>query len=86
MNIPKKVIFSIAFLIGFYLYIASGLPQMGLRPQGGLASIPGLLIAGTLIYSVWTIYWHICMRWPLVGIFITGMIWGFFGGRGYRRW
>ena len=45
-----------------------------------------MLVTGTLIYSVWTIYWHICMRWPLVGIFITGMLWGFFGGRGYRRW
>jgi hypothetical protein len=85
MNIPNKVIFSILYLVGFYLYIASGLAAV-IRPQGGLASIPGLLIFGALIYSVWTIYWHICMRWPLVGIFITGVIWGFFGGRRYRRW
>jgi hypothetical protein len=83
--IPNKVIFSIVFLVGFFLYLKSGLPEMGFRPQGGLASIPGLLIFGTLIYSVWTIYWHICMRWPLVGIFITGMLWSFFGGR-RRRW
>jgi hypothetical protein len=44
------------------------------------------LTAGALIYSGWTILWHTCMRWPLVGIFIIRTIWSFFGGRGYRGW
>ena len=81
MKLPNKVIFSIVYIVGLLLVLKSGL-LAGL----GLFSIPGMLVTGTLIYSVWTIYWHICMRWPLVGIFITGMLWGFFGGRGYRRW
>jgi hypothetical protein len=81
-NIPNKVIFSIVYIVGLFLYIRFIPPGPG---HPGLASIPGMLVFGTLIYSVWTIYWHICMRWPLVGIFITGMLWSFFGGR-RRRW
>jgi hypothetical protein len=84
-NIPKKVIFSVLFLVGFYLYIASDLSAV-IRPQGGLASGPGMLIAGTICYSLWTILWFICRRWPLLGIFICMLIQNLFGGRGYRRW
>jgi hypothetical protein len=79
-RLPNKIIFSIVFLVVFVLYLKSGLPAYG---------SPGwfkLLTAAALIYSLWTILWYICMRWPLVGIFIIGTIRSFFGGRGYRRW
>jgi hypothetical protein len=82
-KLPNKVIFSIVYIVGLFLILKSGLnPAMG----RGLFGFPGFLIFGTLIYSVWTILWYICMRWPLVGIFIIGTIRSFFGGRGYRRW
>ena len=80
-KLPNEVIFSIVYIVGFFLVLKTGL-LAGL----GLFSIPGMLVFGTLIYSLWTILWYICMRWPLVGIFIIGTIWSFFGGRGYRRW
>jgi hypothetical protein len=80
---PKKLIFPVVFLVCFFLFLKFYTPGPG---WPGLASIPGMVIFGLLIYSVWTIFWYICMRWPLVGIFIVGMIRGFFGGRGYRRW
>ena len=81
-KLPNKVIFSIVYIVGLFLYIGFVPPGPG---HPGLVSIPGLLVFGTLIYSVWTIYWHIAMRYPLVSIFITGMLWSFFGGR-RRRW
>jgi hypothetical protein len=82
-KLPNKIIFSIVYIVGLFLYIRFVPPGPG---HPGLASIPGMLVFGTLIYSVWTILWHICMRWPLLGIFIIGTLWSFFGGRGYRRW
>ena len=81
-KLPNKVIFSIVYIVGLFLYIRFVPPGPG---HPGLVSIPGLLVFGTLIYSVWTIYWHIAMRYPLVSIFITGVLWSFFGGR-RRRW
>jgi hypothetical protein len=78
-NIPKKVIYSVVYLIGFFLYIKSGLPG----PRGGLASWPGLLIAASLCYAVFTpLYWIEC-QWPMFGFIMCNIVNGLCGRAPY---
>ena len=68
MNIPNKVALSAAiYLVGLSLYIQSGLPTPGNS---------GLILLGIAIYCLFTIWFWIARRYPLLGWFLFGLVSG----------